>query len=108
MGGPTAEEQGRQGRLVARSARAHLVRLRGDHASDGHYPQNDAFTNGGVRGRRVREEHRRGSGSGFRAGETRGVPEKGWLDERECALEALLCMKRAGADLILTYYATEA
>ena len=31
-----------------------------------------------------------------------------WLDERECALEALLCMKRAGADLILTNYATEA
>jgi porphobilinogen synthase len=38
----------------------------------------------------------------------KAAAEKGWLDERECALEALLCMKRAGADLILTYYATEA
>lgn len=32
----------------------------------------------------------------------------GWLDERKCALEALLCMKRAGANAILTYYAVDA
>jgi porphobilinogen synthase len=32
----------------------------------------------------------------------------GWLDERKCALEALLCMKRAGARAILTYYAVDA
>ncbi len=32
----------------------------------------------------------------------------GWLDERKCALEALLCMKRAGARAILTYYALDA
>jgi porphobilinogen synthase len=32
----------------------------------------------------------------------------GWLDERECVLEALLSMKRAGADAILTYYAKQA
>ncbi|UCC15840.1 MAG: porphobilinogen synthase [Gammaproteobacteria bacterium] len=32
----------------------------------------------------------------------------GWLDERPVALEALLCMKRAGADGILTYYAKQA
>lgn len=32
----------------------------------------------------------------------------GWLDERACALEALLAMKRAGADAILTYYAKQA
>jgi porphobilinogen synthase len=32
----------------------------------------------------------------------------GWLDERKCALEALLCMKRAGASAILTYYAVDA
>ena len=32
----------------------------------------------------------------------------GWLDERSCALEALLCMKRAGARAILTYYAVDA
>jgi porphobilinogen synthase len=29
----------------------------------------------------------------------------GWLDERKTVLEALLSMKRAGADAILTYYA---
>lgn len=32
----------------------------------------------------------------------------GWLDEKAAALEALLCMKRAGADGILTYYALDA
>ena len=32
----------------------------------------------------------------------------GWLDEKAAALEALLSMKRAGADGILTYYALEA
>ena len=32
----------------------------------------------------------------------------GWLDEKKCALEALLCMKRAGARAILTYYAVDA
>ncbi len=28
-----------------------------------------------------------------------------WLDERACVLESLLCIKRAGADAILTYFA---
>ncbi len=32
----------------------------------------------------------------------------GWIDERTCALEALTCIKRAGADAILTYYALDA
>lgn len=32
----------------------------------------------------------------------------GWLDERDCALEALLAFKRAGADAILTYFALAA
>jgi len=32
---------------------------------------------------------------------------QGWLDERAAVLEALLGFKRAGADIILTYYATE-
>jgi porphobilinogen synthase len=32
----------------------------------------------------------------------------GWLDEKTVALEALLCMKRAGADGILTYFALDA
>jgi len=34
--------------------------------------------------------------------------ERGWLDERKVALETLLCFKRAGADVILTYYAKQA
>ena len=34
--------------------------------------------------------------------------ERGWLDERKVALETLLCFRRAGADVILTYYAKQA
>ncbi|MCG5516926.1 MULTISPECIES: porphobilinogen synthase [Ectothiorhodospira] len=34
--------------------------------------------------------------------------QNGWIDERACVLEALACMKRAGADGILTYYARQA
>ncbi|HTS55761.1 MAG TPA: porphobilinogen synthase [Burkholderiales bacterium] len=34
--------------------------------------------------------------------------QNGWLDERSCALEALLAFKRAGADGILTYFARQA
>jgi porphobilinogen synthase len=32
----------------------------------------------------------------------------GWLDERRAALESLIGIKRAGADLVITYYALEA
>jgi len=32
----------------------------------------------------------------------------GWLDEERVMMESLLCMKRAGADIIFTYYAKEA
>jgi len=32
----------------------------------------------------------------------------GWVDEKRIALESLMCIKRAGADFILTYYALEA
>jgi porphobilinogen synthase len=32
----------------------------------------------------------------------------GWLDERKSALEALMCIKRAGASAILTYFAMDA
>jgi len=32
----------------------------------------------------------------------------GWLDEKKCVLESLLCMRRAGADGILTYHALDA
>jgi porphobilinogen synthase len=34
--------------------------------------------------------------------------QNGWLDERTVALEALVCIKRAGADGILTYFAKRA
>lgn len=34
--------------------------------------------------------------------------ERGWLDEKKVALETLLCFRRAGADVILTYYAKQA
>jgi porphobilinogen synthase len=33
--------------------------------------------------------------------------EQGWLDERAAFLEALMCIKRAGADMIVTYWAKE-
>ena len=32
----------------------------------------------------------------------------GYLNEKDCVLESLLCLKRAGADAILSYYALEA
>jgi porphobilinogen synthase len=32
----------------------------------------------------------------------------GWIDEQACALEALTAIRRAGAKLILTYYAEDA
>jgi len=34
--------------------------------------------------------------------------EKGWVDEKAIVLETLMCFRRAGADVILTYYATDA
>jgi porphobilinogen synthase len=34
--------------------------------------------------------------------------ERGWLDERACMMEALVAIKRAGADAILTYAALDA
>jgi len=34
--------------------------------------------------------------------------QNGWLDERATALESLVCMRRAGADGILTYFARRA
>jgi len=38
----------------------------------------------------------------------KAAAQNGWLDERACALEALLSIKRAGADAILTYFALDA
>jgi porphobilinogen synthase len=38
----------------------------------------------------------------------KAASQNGWLDERSVALEALVSIKRAGADGILTYYAKQA
>mmetsp|Transcript_39635 Transcript_39635/g.92647 ORF Transcript_39635/g.92647 Transcript_39635/m.92647 type:complete len:395 (-) Transcript_39635:353-1537(-) len=38
----------------------------------------------------------------------KAAAERGWLDERAVALETLLSFRRAGADIILTYYAKQA
>ncbi len=38
----------------------------------------------------------------------KAAAERGWLNEKDAALEALQCFRRAGADLILTYYGTQA
>ena len=37
----------------------------------------------------------------------KAAAEKGWIDERQVALESLIAMRRAGADLILTYFAPQ-
>ncbi|MGH2691507.1 MAG: porphobilinogen synthase, partial [Actinomycetota bacterium] len=38
----------------------------------------------------------------------KAAAERGWLDERSAAIEVLTSIRRAGADLILTYHAKEA
>ncbi|MBI5069812.1 MAG: porphobilinogen synthase [Deltaproteobacteria bacterium] len=38
----------------------------------------------------------------------KAAAERGWIDEPRVVLETLLCCRRAGADLVLTYYAKEA
>lgn len=38
----------------------------------------------------------------------KAAAEKGWLDEKKVVMETLLCFKRAGCDVILTYYALQA
>lgn len=38
----------------------------------------------------------------------KAAAQQGWIDEKACVLEALLSMKRAGANGILTYYAIAA
>jgi porphobilinogen synthase len=35
----------------------------------------------------------------------KAAAERGWIDERAAALETLTGIKRAGADLIITYFA---
>ncbi len=38
----------------------------------------------------------------------RAAIANGWLDEKKALMEALLCFRRAGADIILSYYAKQA
>jgi porphobilinogen synthase len=38
----------------------------------------------------------------------KAAAQNGWLDEKNCALEALTGIRRAGTDLILTYFAEDA
>jgi porphobilinogen synthase len=38
----------------------------------------------------------------------KGAAQQGWIDGPACMMEALLAFKRAGADVILTYFALEA
>lgn len=38
----------------------------------------------------------------------KAAAERGWLNEKDAVMEALMCFRRAGADLILSYYSTQA
>ena len=38
----------------------------------------------------------------------KAADKKGWFDEQRVMMETLTGIKRAGADIILTYYAREA
>ncbi len=37
----------------------------------------------------------------------KAAAERGWLDEKKAVKEAMVCFKRAGCDVILTYYAKD-
>jgi len=37
----------------------------------------------------------------------KAAAQQGWLDERRAVMESATAIKRAGADVILTYYAKE-
>lgn len=38
----------------------------------------------------------------------KAAAQQGWIDEQKVMLETLTSIKRAGADIILTYFAKEA
>jgi len=38
----------------------------------------------------------------------KAAAQRGWIDERRAVLETLTAMRRAGADLIVTYHARDA
>lgn len=61
--------------------------------------------------RRVKEEFRMPTAVYQVSGEyamIKAASEKGWIEERAAVMETLTAFRRAGADLILTYYAVEA
>lgn len=61
--------------------------------------------------RRVKEEFRAPTFVYQVSGEyamLKAAADRGWLQERQCVLEALLAFKRAGADAILSYYSLQA
>jgi len=37
----------------------------------------------------------------------KAAAERGWIKEKEAVMESMLCMKRAGADLLITYFAED-
>jgi porphobilinogen synthase len=37
----------------------------------------------------------------------KAAAERGWISEKDAALESLTCIKRAGADLIISYFAQD-
>ena len=39
---------------------------------------------------------------------SRAAGQMGWIDENRVMMESLVAIKRAGADLILTYFAKDA
>ncbi len=61
---------------------------------------------------RVKERLRRADGREYNvSGEyamVKAAAEKGWIDESAWPMEILTSIKRAGADMILTYYARDA
>ena len=60
--------------------------------------------------RQIREEHDLPLFAYNVSGEyamLKAADEKGWLDAEETALESLTCIKRAGADAVITYFAEE-
>ncbi|ROH86682.1 porphobilinogen synthase [Stagnimonas aquatica] len=61
--------------------------------------------------RRVKDEFRVPTAAYQVSGEyamLKAAIANGWLDEKKALMEALLCFRRAGADLVLSYYAKQA
>jgi len=61
--------------------------------------------------RRVKDEFRAPTFVYHVSGEyamLKAAAERGWIDEPRAAMESLLGIRRAGADLVITYYAKAA